>query len=471
MNTDNAISVFAPGSYRDPRARVFFNRDRVLRAISPDASAAFRQARETGLLDELVSEGKLVPFWDVEPGGAHLPPGLDTVGVLLEHERLPFISYPYEWAFTALKEAALLHLEIQLRALERNLKLIDASAYNIQFQGPWPVFIDHSSFGPYEEDEAWIGHRQFCEQFLNPLVLHARAGVPFNDWFRGSLEGLTTRDLASVLPFSSRLSPVPLIHITLPAFFENKAVRARRASDPVHSSKVRLPRPAFRRMLRSLRKWIGRLKPKETVSVWSGYAEDNIYAVEEAERKSAFVAEFAGKRKPALIVDVGCNTGDYSKVALANGARRSIGLEPDPVALDQAFRRARSENLDFFPLYQNIRNPSPGQGWNGEERSSLRARTSADGVLALAVLHHIVIGCHVPMGQALAWIVGIASDGVIEFVPPSDAMVMRLLSQRGGVAHDYSADHFDATLGNLARVVKSETISASGRRLVWYSHA
>lgn len=475
MSTDDRTSGdggsrFAPGSFRDPRARVFVGKDRVFRALSDHAADDFRTVRETGLLDDLVREGRLVPFKDATAAADILPAGSASAAVLLEHEKLPYITYPYEWSFSGLQEAALFHLDLQIRALERRVKLNDASAYNVQFVGPKPIFIDHVSFGPYQEGELWIAHRQFCDQFLNPLLLQSRLGIPFNDWYRGALEGIAATHLASALPLSAYLSPALFLHVLLPAHFEKRAARSERieALARTKSAERRLPSAAFGRMLRGLRRLIEGLSPKDCDSPWSRYAEDNTYGEEEAREKMAFVAEFAGRTKPGLVIDIGCNTGLYSQTLLENGGVASLGLEPDSAALDRAFKRARTENLNFLPLYQNVANPSPGQGWNGIERNPLKDRIAADGILALAIIHHIVIGAHVPMQDALASLLDMAPSGVIEFVPPSDPQVKRMVASRHGVTHAYSAESFDSVLGGAARVVKSHTLAGSGRRLVWY---
>jgi ribosomal protein L11 methylase PrmA len=471
MMTSAREPSFASSSLRDPRARVFFHGGRVFRVITAEAEHDFRTVRGSGLLDDLVSEEKLVPFTVVDPAKAKLPPGVDTASTLLEHEKLPLITYPYEWSFSGLKEAALFHLDIQIRALERGVKLNDATAYNIQFVGPRPIFIDHVSFSPYKENDPWVGHRQYCEQFLNPLVLQARLGIPFNSWFRGSLEGIASRDLAVMLPFSSYFSPSLLTNVMLPAYFDKKAARSRKVEDLAQrqARQGRLPRNALLGMFRSLAKEIRGLTPKQRVSAWANYTNEHTYDSEEVLKKTAFVSEFANATKPGIVWDVGCNTGQYSQAVLEHGGGFCIGLESDPVALDLAYRRAREENLNFLPLYQNVANPSPAQGWNGVERSSLKERVSAAATLALAVIHHLVIGSHIPMEYVLPWLVDMAPQGVLEFVPPTDPQIIRMTANRKGVTHPYSGDLFDAVLARLARVEKSETLPGSGRRLIWYS--
>lgn len=470
-NSPGKKPSFASGSFRDPRARVLISENRVFRMLTEDAERDFRRVRETGLLDDLVADGHLVSFKDAEASEDILPAGAQGASALLEHDKLPYITYPYEWSFSGLKTAAIFHLDLQIRALERGVKLNDASAYNVQFVGPKPVFIDHISFSPYQEGELWVAHRQFCDQFLNPLLLQSRLGIAFNDWYRGTLEGLTTGDLAAVLPKSAYLSPGLLLNVLLPAYFEKRAARSQKIEQLAQTQGARgkLPRVAFGRMLRSLKKLIEGLSPRDHDSLWSRYTEEHTYANEEVREKTAFIAEFAQKTQPGLVWDVGCNTGQYSQVLLENGGECSIGLESDPLALDQAFGRAASGGLNFLPLYQNITNPSPGQGWNGTERNALKDRVSADAMMALAIIHHLVIGSHVPMEDALVGLVDMAPSGIIEFVPPSDPQIKRMLAFRNDVAHEYSADLFDSVMDKIARVVESRTLASSGRRLVWYA--
>ena len=209
------------GSYRDPSGRVFVLGDRVLRSVMPRAAADFEFVRSTGVLERLIAEGSAIAEQRVDPSG--LPPAFDDARYVVQHPKLPFVSYPYEWCFTALKRAALLHLDIQIRCLEQDVTLSDASAYNIQFLGPKPIFIDSLSFRRYHEGEFWIGHKQFCEQFLNPLLLRALLGVSHNAWYRGGLEGIPTAELSRLLPLRRKLSWNVLTNVVMPASFQRAA--------------------------------------------------------------------------------------------------------------------------------------------------------------------------------------------------------------------------------------------------------
>lgn len=464
-------SSVVEGSYRDPSGRIFSRNKRIFRTVTEHGLENFEYASATGLLDELVGAGVLVPWTEVDD--VDLGPEAADARKILEHRQLSFVSYPYEWSFSGLKAAALLHLDIQIRALGKSVALSDASAYNIQFEGPRPIFIDHLSFRPYRDGEFWLGHRQFCDQFLNPLLMWARLGIPHNTWFRGSVEGIPATALSAMLPWHSRLRPKVLTHVVLPAKFEqgggtvlgNKVVSRAMGS-------VGFSRRSFARMLESLRRWISGLRPTGVDdTVWSSYVNDHNYTDREVIVKRAFVADFAAATKPSQIWDMGCNTGDYSKVALESGASYAIGFESDVGVLEKAFNRAVSENLNLLPLFLDAANPSPAQGWSQCERFGLQERRSAEGLLALAVLHHLCVGRNVPLPDAVSWLIGHAPCGVIEFVPKRDLMVQELLRLREDVFDFYTEEIFDRAVADHARIVKSEVITESGRKLVWYDRS
>ena len=452
------------GSFRDPSGTVFLHNGRVFRTVTRFASQHFEYVRNTGLIDELIAKGWLLPETRVE----HSELGEAGAGAsyVLEHPRLAFVSFPYEWPFGVLKSAALLHLDVQLRALDKGVTLSDASAYNVQFQGSRPVFIDHLSFRRYRDGEYWDGHGQFCQQFLNPLLLRAYCGIPHNAWYRGAQDGIAVMELNRVLPFRSKLSWNVLTHVVLQARFQQEGAQ-REVSPSIKQRKF--PKAAYQNMLDSLRRWIFRLEPADRVrSVWRDYAKAHSYSDEEVTAKKAFVNTFAEATRPTLLWDIGCNTGDYSKVALLAGAQAVIGFDFDQGALEIAYSRALSEQLNFLPLFLDATNPTPDQGWAQRERRGLGARASADALLALALVHHLAIARNVPLDQVVDWLIGLAPSGVIEFVPKEDAMVQRLLLLREDIFPGYTEENFLRAVCARAQVMRQQKISQSGRLLVWY---
>lgn len=453
-----------PGSFRDPGGRVYAAGGRIYRAVQAAAAPAYEQARDSGLYRSLAEDGLLVGSEERDPALA--APAESPPAYLLEHPRIPFVSYPYEWCFSLHKKAALHHLDVQLAALERGFTLSDATAYNVQFVGAAPAFIDHLSFRPYRDGEIWIGHRQFCMQFLNPLLLWSRRRLAPNAWFRGSLEGIAPEELAPLLSWRDNLSWTVLTHVTAQASLQRRSVRAGLASGSHREAK--LPRASFRNMLVGLRQFISGLRLQDEKTVWSDYAGNNSYGGAEAEAKRAFVGRMASEVRPALLFDIGCNSGDYSIAALEAGAEHVVGFDYDFGALERAVRRAEEGALPFLPLWLDAANPAPAQGWAQAERKGLRERAAADALVALAFLHHIVIGRTVPLEMAVDWIVGMAPHGVIEFPPKSDPMVQRLLAQRDDIFPDYDEAHFRAAVQRRARIVAQEHLSEGGRLLVRY---
>lgn len=459
-----AAATPEPGSFRDNKGRIYYADDRVFRTVMPDGAVDFEAVRATGIVDELVEAGLLIGEKRVDKSVL----GKSAAGstLVIEHPRLSFVSYPYEWPFAALKTAALTHLELHIKALQKNVTLSDASAYNIQFRGARPVFIDSLSLRMYEDGEFWVGHRQFCEQFVNPLLLRSVLGVPHNAWFRGAMEGIGAEELRKILPWRSRLSLNILTHVFIQARLQRASGSAEKAK---RASSRKLPKIGFEHMLHGLRRWISTLEPrKDNATVWQNYARDNSYIDDEARHKRNFVSEFVASVAPDLIFDIGCNTGDYSILALESGARHVVGFDFDQGALDHAYRRARERDLDFLPLHLDAANPSPSQGWMQQERHGLLQRARGDGVIALAVVHHLAISRNLPLREVVDWIIDCAPQGVIEFVPKADPMVQRLLSLREDIFRDYDEESFRDCLNTRVRIVKSKVVSSSGRTLYWY---
>jgi ribosomal protein L11 methylase PrmA len=450
------------GSFRDPAGRVHIVGRRVFRTVSHKAVADFESVADAGLHTRLIAKGRLVSHRRL---GAEEAAGVGLAApVVLEHPRLPFVSWPYEWSFPALKAAALLHLDVHLDALADGFTLSDATAYNVQFRGPAPVFIDTLSFRPYRDGEYWLGHRQFCDQFLNPLLLDSLLGVSHVPWYRGSLEGVSTTDLAALLGMRHWLSWNVAVHVLLQARFQRAATR----KGAVKISVARkLPREGFLSMLQGLRAWIGGLEPGGSRrTVWSDYTNEASYSPSEGHAKRTFVGDFVRRFRPETVWDMGCNTGDYSVAALEAGARRAIGFDFDRAAAGRAFERARREGLDFQPLVLDAANPTPSQGWAQQERSGLLERADADAILALALVHHLSISRNVPLERVVGWIVELAPAGVIEFVPKSDPMVQELLRLREDIFDRYDEQHFFEALRERAEIVETTRVSASGRILV-----
>ena len=459
----SSAAVVEAGSFRDPGGRVFSAGEAILRTVTDAAIENFASVSRSGILRKLADAGTLVDFADVTDQARAY--GLDDAKVVLSHPRIPFISYPYEWSFSLHKAAALAHLDLQLALLKDGFALSDATAYNMQFEGVRPVFIDHLSIRPYQDGEIWAGHRQFCMQFLNPLLMWAVLDLQPSHWFRGALEGIAPEDLAKLIPLRKRLNLTILTHVIAQAAMQKRSVKTTTGSARYRTAK--LPRSGFEGMLHGLRSTIARLEVPSHRTVWGDYAQNTSYSTPEMEAKHRFCKEMVAAVKPDLLYDIGCNSGDYSISALEAGAKSVVGFDFDQGALEIAYRRASEGNLPFLPLWLDAANPSPSQGWGQSERKGFAGRAAPNAMLALAVIHHIAIGRNVPLDMATDWLVSQAPSGIIEFPHKSDPMVQSLLAQRDDIFPGYDKDLFAGLLGQRARIVKQLDVLPT-RTLFWY---
>lgn len=455
------------GSFRDPRGQVYVGDDWVYRTVTEIGRADYEFVRDSNLIRDLDAEGLVLGAEEVSAN--ELGPAAEHAVHVLRHPKIPFISYPYEWTFSALKDAALLHLDLHRKALARDVTMTDATAYNVQFMGGRPVFIDHLSFCRYHDGDIWVGHKQFCDQFLNPLLLAALRGLPFNDWYRGTLEGIDATQLARLLPLRHRLSWRVFAHVVLQARFQRASLDRGDDSLARGLKGAKLPKTSLERMLESLHNWIARLSPaRGGPSEWGDYTPTTSYSDLESELKQDLVRRFAETEQPPVLWDIGCNDGTFASIALSAGAGMVVGLDQDHNALEAAYARARENSINLLPLYANLANPSPDQGWAQSERQGLAARSPADAIQALAVIHHLAIGRNIPLDRLLDWLIGLAPAGIVEFVPKSDRQVQRLLLLREDLFPDYTTEAFEAQLSSRARIVEKKAISEGGRVLYWF---
>jgi SAM-dependent methyltransferase len=453
------------GSFRDPDSRVFYAGGSVHRALSERGLADWEALAETALFRDKVAEGKLVGTEQLaEPNGLPAELDVERVAAVLRHDRVPVVSYPYEWTFGMLRDAALLQLELLLAALDESLILKDASPYNVQWRGAQPVFVDVGSFERLREGEPWAGYRQFCTLVLYPLMLQAYRGVPFQPWLRGSLEGIEPAEMRRLLSFRDRFRRGVLTNVVLHAKLE-----ARYADREV---KQDLKRAGFHAELiranaRKLRKLVQRLEWEPGRTAWSTYGTTNPYDEADAAAKAGFVREAAGVRRRGLVWDLGCNDGTYTRIAAEN-ADYALAVDADEAVVEALYRELRKEGSGtILPLVGNLADPSPGLGWRGEERRPLVDRGRPDLTLALALVHHVALTSNVPVRDFLDWLAGLETELVIEFPTREDPMVKRLLARKGpGANPDYDTDTFERALNERWRVERRETLP-SGTRILY----
>jgi len=454
-----------PGSFRDPESRVFYSGDGVFRALSEEGLTEFKALQATRLFERFTADGSLVATDLLE--GADAPAGLlakGTAGVL-RHERIPFVSYPYEWPFSMLKDAALLQLDLNLAALEEGMILKDSSPYNVQFRGATPVFVDIGSFERLREGEPWAGYRQFCMLYLYPLLLQAVKGLSPHAFLRGSIDGITPTQMRGLMSFRDRFRKGVYLHVFLHAKLEA------RHADRGEEVKAEVRKAGFKKELivanmRRMRKLVAGLEWSPPGGVWVTYGERNSYTDEDAERKDEFVREVSTSRRWGLTWDLGANNGRYSRIA-AEGSDHVLAMDADQGPVELLYRNLREEGDEkILTLTMNLADPSPGLGWRGLERRSLPDRGAPDLVLALALIHHVAIAAQVPVKEFVIWLASLRSSLVIEFPTREDPMVKKLLGpKRAGLHPDYERESFERELAQAFDVERRERLESDTRVL------
>jgi hypothetical protein len=434
-----------PASFRDPEARVVYSPDgEVLRELSSRGREDWEALENARFFRRALEDGRIVATEEIEPG-------------LLRHERLPFVSYPYEWPFEMLRDAALLQLGLLDEALAEGFVLKDGSPYNVQWRGSEPVFVDVGSFERLREGEPWAGYRQFCTLFLYPLMLQAYRGIPPQAWLRGSLDGIEPSEARALLP---RFRRGVLTHVVLHDRLEAKH------ADRERDVRSELKAAGFKKELiqanvRRLRKLVERLSPKRGRSEWAGYRDAAPYSDEDAARKERFVAASG----PAEFVwDLGANDGRFSR---AVGAEHVLAVDGDERVAGELYTALRAESSrTILPLVVDLADPSPDRGWRGLERRRLEERGRPDLVLALALVHHLAIGRNLPFAELVPWLRGLGSRLVIEFADRDDPMVTRLLAAKRSETHEsYGREAFERALAAGFEVERREELGSGTRTL------
>ena len=453
-------------SFRDPAGRIFTMEGRILRAIRTSFAPVWNELSSSPFFQDLQQEGLLIrsaPPADV----AQLPASIteDTCAVI-EHERVPFVSYPYEWSFGMLKDAALLHLDILERALRHEFILKDSTAYNVLFAGTKPVFVDVLSFTRLEPGEPWLGYHQFCKMFLYPLMLQAYKQIPFQSWLRNELEGLDPVQFSHLMGGRDLLRPGVFTHVRMQAWMQ-KQLAAARYSVRQKIKTTGLSKGAIERNLQGLRRLIHKLSLQGN-SAWVDYVRTRSYSDPAMKQKEEFVRQALGHQPWQLVWDLGCNTGEFSRMA-GEHSDYVVAMDADPLCIEHLYQGLKLEDKrNILPLVMNLANLSPDQGWAGHERQSLPARGKPDLALCLALVHHMAITCNVPIRAFLAWLAELGASVIIEFVSKEDPMVHQLLLNKDDTYEDYTRSNFETYLRQFFDV-KNSLALADGTRFLYFA--
>lgn len=445
-------------SFRDPSGFLFRSAGVLLRQINKCYHEDYEYLVNSGLYQKLVNSNLLIPH--EESSQAPFDPSISYK--VIKPESLTFVSYPYEWSFSQLKDAALTTLKIQKLAFEYGMVLKDASGYNIQFHLGHPVLIDTLSFERYKEKEPWVAYRQFCQHFMAPLALMICKDIRLAQLLRVYIDGIPL-DLASrLLPWRTHLSFSLLSHIHLHAAAQHKyAGKAVSKSDIKHG----MSKNALFGLIDSLETGIRKLHWKRTETEWAEYSSFHNYSSQAREDKERFVSEFLDQIQPANVWDLGANTGHFSRIASERNIP-TIAFDVDPGAVELNYLESVSKKEKYIlPLLMNLTNPSSSLGWANAERLSLIERGPVDAIMALALVHHLSISNNVPFKDLASFLGKLCRWLVIEFVPKSDPQVQRLLASREDIFDGYTLSHFETIFSEVFTIRRTEVLRGSQRRL------
>jgi hypothetical protein len=444
-------------SFRDPAGFVFTRGGVLYRQINEAARADYERLLSSGLYTQLAESGDMVPHQDAD---VRLSPDGRALRVI-QPERVDFISYPYEWCFSQLKDAALLTLRLQKAAMRHGMSLKDATPYNVAFSNGRPIWIDTLSFEVEVPGSPWVPYRQFCEMFLAPLALMSRVDIRLQQLLRPYIDG-TPLDLAStLLPWASRLRPGLLMHIHLHAAAQRRSAGRPAASGPTRQ----LSRNAVAGIIDSLERTVRGLEWRAPGTTWGNYYEATNYTDAAFADKREIVEAAIERLAPSSVWDLGANDGTFSRVASDRGIP-TVAFDVDPVAVEKNYRRVKqASERHMLPLLLDLTHPSGGSGWANEEREALSDRGPADLALALALVHHLAIAHNVPLARIAEYLARLARALVIEFVPKEDSQVQRMLASRKDIFDGYTQRGFEEAFSTCFEIERATPVREAARTI------
>ena len=453
-------------SFRDPSGFVFSHNGIIHRQVNSRYAPEYEQLMASGLYEALTQKQWLIRHEEVQEPAISADANAYK---LLRPEQIPYISYPYEWCFSQLKDAALLTLKIAAKALQHDMMLKDASAYNVQFLGSQPLFIDTLSFAPYVEGEPWIAYRQFCQHFLAPLALMAYVDISVAKLLVTQIDGIPLETASRLMPLKTRLRSGLYSHMHLHAKTQQRFADSAEDANIISGErrKPHLSKKALRAILESLAVTINNLKWRPPKTEWGEYYAQTNYSTRAADDKASVLRQLIKSIASPIttIHDLGANTGVYSEIAAAH-CRYLVSQDIDPIAVEAQYQKRRTSGpKNILPLLQDVTAPSPAIGWRKTERDAFTKRAHCDAVLALALVHHLAITNNTPLEDIAAFFADLAPHLIIEFVPKSDSQVKRLLATREDIFPDYTEAGFERIFGKIFVVERKQGVACSDRTM------
>jgi len=444
------------GSFRDPSGFLFRQNGILYRQINKSYKEHYDFLMESGLYKELTDKHLLIPHKEA----SEIQAVTDDCYKIIQPEEIRFISYPYGWCFSELKDAALTTLEIQKIALEHNMILKDASAYNIQFHQGKPILIDTLSFEKYEEGKPWIAYRQFCQHFLAPLSLMRYKDIRLNQLLKIYLDGIPL-DLASkLLPKRTHLKFSLLTHIHLHAKTQDHY-----ANKAVDLNKKRISKFQLLALTDNIHSFIKNLHLPQIKTEWGEYTDNTNYTDEAHEDKKKIIEKFISETNPKSVWDLGANTGIFSNISAQKGIF-TVSFDIDPIAVEKNYLRCKETGeKNILPLISDLTNPAPSIGWENKERLSISERGPVDLIMALALIHHLAISNNTPLEKIAECFSKLSKNLIIEWVPKEDSNAQRLLRTREDIFKNYNQETFEKSFSKFFKIKERCEIKESKRVL------
>ncbi len=479
------MTDFSPesGSFRDPSGFVFYHNGSVYRGIDERTYELMQRLCDDGLLNRLAAD-RLIVKTELIPAGGDLEHRLrevsGTQGRFLTHETVPFVSYPYEWSVSMLADAGILHLDLQARLLEHGYSLKDATAFNVAFIGARPVLIDIPSIEIPRRLDIWVAYGQFCRMFVFPILLHYYRGLGIRECFLGLLEGPGVSETRRMLGFWKSLRPVAFVDVFLQNLLHGTAEKRldKTCRTDVHDGCAAQPSvtdesaPAGnsqvqRLNLKRLRNKLTRITRRRAArGIWSRYEKTHSYDVAGEDEKIGFVKESLASGRPRRVLDLGCNTGRYARLAAETGAGVTA-LDSDHDCIDLLYGRVREKQVNILPLNIDITDPSPARGFRHRERKCFEDRCRFDMVMALALVHHLLVSARIPLPELRDMFSALTDKWlIIEFVAVRDPMFQKLLALRENYYQDLNPEMFETVFGDAFEIVERHDIM-DGRRVLY----
>jgi len=449
------ISKIENSSFRDRSGFLFYYENEIYRIINFSYKKQYEKFMNSELYQKLEEKNLIITHSEIE----NLDIDCDYYKII-KPEKIPFISYPYEWSFSQLKDAALLTLRIQKAAMKYGMTLKDGSAFNIQFHNGHPIFIDTLSFEIYEEGQIWKPYKQFCQHFLAPLALISKKDVRLNLLSKIFIDGIPIDLAAKLLPKTTFGNFGLMAHIHAHAksqkHYEDKDAKIKQKT---------FSKRSFEGLIESLKSSIEKMTWNEDNTEWGDYYSDTNYTEKSFEEKKQFISLAIDQVKPKLVWDMGANTGVFSRLASTKGIN-TISYDIDPLAVEKNYlSSSQNSEQNILPLILDLTNPSSGIGWNHDERMSIMQRGPADMVFALALVHHLAISNNVPLNKLAEFFSQISKFLIIEFVPKSDSQVKRLLLTRDDIFENYDVKNFEIEFSKFFKIINSKKILDSERTI------